>query len=72
MRSFHVAEAVNWSKEMRACTHKRDNFGIGVIIREERLVQIGLIIAEVLLFVKCDLDLHFEGQLMHGFCCQLR
>ena len=44
---------------MRAYTHKRDNSGISVITREENLVQIGLIIAETLYFIKYDLDLHF-------------
>ena len=52
------------SKEMRACIGKRDNSGIGVMILKENLVQIGLIIAEILLFMKCDPDLHFQGQLM--------
>ena len=49
---------------MRACTHKRDSSVIDVNILEENVVQIGLIIAEILLFVKCDLDLNFQGQLM--------
>ena len=49
---------------MRACTHNRDNTGIGVIILEEKLVQVSLIIAEILSFVKCDLDRHSQGQLM--------
>ena len=31
---IHVEEAVIWGKEMRACTHKRDNSGIGVIIHD--------------------------------------
>ena len=59
-----MKEAVAWGREMRACTHKRDNSGSGVIILEENLVQIGLIIAEILLFMKCDLDLHVQGQRM--------
>ena len=61
---IHVEEAVIWGNEMRACTQKRNNTGIGVII-EENAVQIGLIIAEILLFIKCDdLDLHLQGQLL--------
>ena len=40
--------------------YKRDDLGIGVIL-EEKLVQIGLIIAEILLFMECDRDLHFQG-----------
>ena len=46
----HVEKAVMWCKEMRACTHKCDNSGFGVIILEKNLVQIGLIIAEILFF----------------------
>ena len=53
------------------CTHKRDCCGIGVIILEENLVEIGLIIAEILLFTKCDLDLHLEGQLISCFFVSL-
>ena len=64
MECSHVADAVIWHKEMTACAHKRDKSGIGVIIHEENLVQIGLIIAEILFFTKCDLDPHFDGQLM--------
>ena len=41
---------------MRACTNKRDNYGTGVIVLEENLVQIDFIIAEILLFMKCDID----------------
>ena len=41
-------------KEMRACTHKHGNFGSAVIILEENLVQIGVIITEILLLMKCD------------------
>ena len=55
---------------MRVRTHRCDNFGSGVIILEENLVEICLIIAEKLLLMKCDLDLHFQGQLMRRFCCQ--
>ena len=36
---------------MRACAHKRDKSGTGVIILEENLVQIGFMIAEVSLFI---------------------
>ena len=64
MECIHVEEAVIWGKEMRSCTHKRDNFSISGIILAENLVQICLIIAEILLFMKCDLDLNFQGQLM--------
>ena len=56
------AEAVIWGKEMKACTHKLDNFGIGVVNIDENLVQIGLLIAEISLFMECELDLHFQGQ----------
>ena len=49
---------------MKACTHKCDNSGGDVIILEENLVQIGLIMAEILRFMKCDIDLHLQGQLM--------
>ena len=56
---------------MRACTHKRNISGIGVIILEENLVQIGLAIAEILLLMKCYLDMHFKGQLIRIFCRQL-
>ena len=42
-----VEEVVVRGEEMRAYTHKRDNFSIGVIILEENLVQIGSIIAEI-------------------------
>ena len=44
--------------------HTYDKSGSGVIILEENFVQIDLIIAELLPFVKCDLDLHFQGQLI--------
>ena len=44
-------------KKLSACTHKHHNSGIGVIIFEANLVQIGLIIADIFLFMKCDLDL---------------
>ena len=54
------------------CTHKRDSCGIGVIILEENLVEIGLILAEILLFTKCDLDLHLQGQLLSCFFCKLK
>ena len=57
---IHVEKAVVWGKEMRACTHKRDITGIGAIILEENLIQTGLIIAEILLFMKCNLDLPFQ------------
>ena len=43
---------------MRACTHKCDNSCSGVIVFKENLVEIGLIIAEILLFAKCDVDLY--------------
>ena len=69
MGCIYIEKAVICGKEMSACTHKRDKSGIGVIILEENLVQIGLIIAEILLFMKCDLDLHFQGQLIWRFCC---
>ena len=45
---------------MRVCTHKRDKSDIFVIIAEENIVQIGFIVAEILLLVKCDLDLTFK------------
>ena len=61
---IYVQEAVIWGKEMRACTHKRDNSGNGVIILEENLVQIGLIVAEISHLMKCDLDLYYQGQLI--------
>ena len=64
---LHVEEAVFWGKEMRAYTHKRDNFGIGVFIHEENLVQIGLIISEILHFMKCGLDLSFQVGLCDAF-----
>ena len=52
-------------QRIRACTHKRDDSGIGVINLEENVVQIGLILAEMLLlFMNCDIDLYFQGQLM--------
>ena len=38
--------------------------GVGGVVLEENLVEIGLIIAEIFLFVKCDLDLHFKCSLM--------
>ena len=47
---------------MRASIHKCDNSGGGIIILEENLVQIGLIMAEILLSMKSDIDLHFQGQ----------
>ena len=57
---IHVEEVVVWGKEMRACTYKRDNSGIGVIIFEENVIQIGLIIAYIiLLLMKCDPAQHF-------------
>ena len=70
MGCIHEEEVVIiiYGKEMRACTHKRDNHGIGVIILEENFVEMGLIIVEILLFVKCDLVLHFQDQLMLLFC----
>ena len=54
---------------MWACTHKRDIPGSGVIIIEENFVQICLIIADIshcenVKIVKCDIDLHFQVQLM--------
>ena len=47
---IRAEEAVIWAKEIRASTYKRDISGIGVIILEEKCVQIGLIIAEILFF----------------------
>ena len=47
---------------MRDSTHKRETSGSGVIILEENLVQIGVIIADTLLFTKRGLDLYFQGQ----------
>ena len=67
---LHVEEAVFWGKEMRAYTHKRDNSGIGVFIHEENLIQIGLIVSEILHFMKCDLDLPFRSRLKWGFYFQ--
>ena len=61
---IHVEEDVICGKEMKTCTHKRDNSNIGVIIIEENYVQIDLIMAEILHFMKYDLDLHFQCQLM--------
>ena len=69
MGCFQVEEAVIRGKEIRVCSPKRDNSGIGVITFEENLVRIGLIMAEIF-FMKCDLDLHFQGQLMVRVCCQ--
>ena len=63
MRYIQVEQAVIWGKEMRACTRKRDNYDICIIL-EANLVKISLIIAEILLFMKCDLDLNFQDQLM--------
>ena len=59
---IHVEEADICCKEMRACIRKRDNSGI--IILEENVVQIDLIASEMLLFMKYDLVLHVQGQLM--------
>ena len=60
------AQSIGSYREYRneACTRERDNSGRGIIVHEEHLVQIGLIIAEILLFVKCDLDQYFQCQLM--------
>ena len=52
----HVEEAVIWGEQIMVCTYKRDNSGSGVIILEENLVQIGLVIAEILLFMKSYID----------------
>ena len=41
---IHIEEAIIWGKEIRVCTHKRDNSVSFVIILVENLVQIGLII----------------------------
>ena len=54
-------------KDIRAYTCKRDNSGIGIIILEENLVQISFIIAKILLFMKCNLGLHFQCPLMLCF-----
>ena len=64
MGCIHVEEAVIWGKEMRTCTHKRDKRGIGVTILEEHLIQIGLMLAEILLFMKCGLGLNYQYQLL--------
>ena len=37
VRCFHAEEAAMWDKDMRACTQKRDNFGISVISLEVNL-----------------------------------
>ena len=34
------------------------------------LAQIGLTICEILIFVKCEIDLHLQDQLMWRFCCR--
>ena len=47
---------------MRTCTHEYDKSDSGVIILKEHLVEISLIIAEILHFVKCDVDLYSQGQ----------
>ena len=60
MIRIHVDKVVVYGKEMRACTQKCDNSGSCFIILEENLVEFGLIIAEILPFVKYDLDLHFS------------
>ena len=59
-----MKEAVIYGKKMRACTHTGYNSVNGLITNEEILVQIGFIIAEILLFMKFDLTLHFQTQLM--------
>ena len=58
---IHAEEVVIWGKEITACTHKHDKAGIGVIILEGNLAQISLIIAELLLFMKYERYLHFQG-----------
>ena len=46
---IHVEQAVIYGKEMRGCTHKRDNPGSSIIILEENLFQtFGLTIAVVI------------------------
>ena len=64
---INIEKAIVWGKEIRACTHKWDNSSRGVVILEENLVQMSLIITEILLFIKCDLGLHSQGQLISDF-----
>ena len=52
VRCINAEEETIEGKEMRACTHKRDNSCSSTINLEEHLVGIGLIIAEILLFMK--------------------
>ena len=46
------------------------NSASGVIILEEHSLKIVLIISQILLFWKSDLDLHFLGQSIRRVCCQ--
>ena len=47
-----------------------NNPGSSVIILEKNLVEIGLKASEILLFVKYDPEVYFQGQLMWYVCCQ--
>ena len=60
--------ATRWGHVSRACTHKRDNPGSGVIILEKNLIEIGLIIAEILMtyiFKVSWCDTCCQSQLCH-------
>ena len=49
MDCFHVEKAVIYGKKIRACTHKHDNSGSGIIIPEKKIDQIDLIISDITL-----------------------
>ena len=70
MGCIHVEEAIIWGREIRTCAHKRDKSGSCVNILEENWIQIDLIKKLRYYFMKCNLDLYFQGQLMQRFCCQ--
>ena len=53
---------------MRACTYTRQ---LCVVILAENWVEIGLIIAEILPFAKCDLDLLFKVSWCNAFVASL-
>ena len=61
----HVKKAVIYGKKITACTHKRD-----IPVAASSLLQIRLIITEIILFIKSDLDLHLQVQPIRHFCCQ--
>ena len=49
--------------------HMKATISVATSSFSKKLVEIGLIIAELLFCVKSDLDLHFQGQSMSHFYC---